>query len=112
MSFARIGVESDVYIYHHYQGFIECCGCSLTPAEDGKWVGYARLQTARRALRHLDAHISAGHKVPDRAYDKIYETYKFCLDDPIQPFLDTPEQRERQQKRIKRLFEFYAIGRK
>jgi hypothetical protein len=76
MSYARMnGVDSDVYVYHHYMGWIECCGCSITEAEDHEDLGFFKAHTAREILEHLDAHVSIGDIVPDRCYSRIREEY-------------------------------------
>lgn len=104
MSYARMnGVDSDVYVYHHYLGFIECCGCSLTPAEEYEDVGFAKLQTAREALTHLDLHVAAGDRVPERAYTSIKEEYP-DLDAQIEEYVTPPEVLERVRKKIEGLF--------
>ena len=58
MSYARWGEDSDVYMYHHVNGFIECCGCDL---EGGYSVV---LQTRTDAVKHLMKHKKEEHKVP------------------------------------------------
>ena len=95
MSYARFGAESDVYVYHHYIGFIECCGCSLVEAEDGEDFGFAKLQTAREALEHLDKHRAAGDEVPTRAYERIRSEYE-DLDAQIEPYI-APERKPRER---------------
>lgn len=76
MSYARFrqGV-SDVYVYHHYQGFIECCGCHLTKPETPDPWGFFYANTAREILEHLDQHRESGDLVPERAYVRIKEEY-------------------------------------
>lgn len=103
MSYARFGDDSNVYIYHHYMGFIECCGCWITEPEYGELIGFARLETPRRAIMHLMEHVSRGYMVPERAFDRIYEEYAECMDEPVKPFLQTPEQEARQKARLERL---------
>lgn len=103
MSYARFDDDSDVYIYHHYMGFIECCGCWITDPENGEDVGFAKLETPRRAIRHLMEHVSRGYKVPERTFDRIYEEYKDNMDEPVEPFVSTPEQAARQKARLERL---------
>ena len=104
MSYARMnGVDSDVYIFEHASGFIECCGCSLTAPEEYEDVGFARLYTAREALAHLELHDLAEDRVPQRAFDRIREDHP-DLDAPIEPYVTPPEVRERQLKRMRELF--------
>lgn len=94
MSYARFSAESDVYVYPHFAGFIECCGCSLSEAEDGEDFGFTQLQTAREALEHLDKHRAAGHEVPTRAYEHIRAEYE-DLDAQIEPYI-APERSPRE----------------
>jgi hypothetical protein len=76
MSYARMnGVDSDVYVYHHYLGWIECCGCNLTEAEPYEDVGFFKAHTAREILEHLDIHVDNGDMVPERCYSRIREEY-------------------------------------
>lgn len=104
MSYARMnGVDSDVYIFEHAGGFIECCGCRLTAPEDYEDVGFARLSTAREALAHLEWHVREGDKVPERAFERIREEHS-DLDAAIEPYVTPPEVRERQLARMRELF--------
>jgi hypothetical protein len=105
MSYARFDDYSDVYMYHHYQGFIECCGCWISDdiPEGYEDVPASRLNTPRRAIMHLMEHISRGYKVSDETFDRIYDEYKENMDEPLKSFLDTPEQQVRQKKRLDKL---------
>jgi hypothetical protein len=86
MSYARMnGFDSQVYIYHHYMGFIECCGCSLTEPEGSEDFGFFKANTAREILAHMDEHRAVGDLVPDRAYERIKEEYP-NLDSAIEEF--------------------------
>ena len=100
MSFERFS-SSDVYIFEHVGGFIECCGCWLSGSEDeDSWL--LKLNTPREALAHLDRHEEAGHDIGGarRRIEKEYED----LDAPIEPYVRTPEQEARHQELIKRIF--------
>lgn len=107
MSFERFG-SSDIYIYQHVGGFIECCGCSLeaplglTIEEDGPLFGFAKLNTPREALAHLDAHEAAGDDIGGarRRIEKEYED----LDAPIKPFVRSEEEEKRQRERLAKFF--------
>lgn len=100
MSYARMSDDSDVYIFSHASGFIQCCGCSITEPEDYEWVGFANLKTAREALEHLDKHVELGHTIPQRAFDRIREEHE-DLDAPIEEYVTPPEVRERVRKMLK-----------
>ena len=105
MSYARFDDYSDVYMYHHYKGFIECCGCWISdevPEEYGD-VPAPRFETPRRAIRHLMEHIEKGYKVSDDTFDRIYSEYQYQMDEPVAPFLETHDQRARQESRIAKL---------
>jgi len=103
VSYARMSDESDVYVYEHYAGFIECCGCRLTAPEDYEDVGFARLSTAREALEHLEWHVHEGDKVPAYTFENIRKEHE-DLDAPIEPYVTPPEVRERQLARMRELF--------
>lgn len=103
MSYARMSDSSDVYIFSHANGFIQCCGCSITEPDDYEIVGFANLNTAREALAHLDEHVALGHLVPQKAFDRIREEHA-DLDSPIKPYIIPAEIRERQQARLRELF--------
>lgn len=57
MSFARFSETSDVYIYSHYLGYIECCGCVL--------FGSFEADSLQEILDHISEHRVAGHKIPE-----------------------------------------------
>lgn len=77
MSYARWGSEgSDVYVYQHVGGGIECCGCLLMPMDGlSQWGAFTRLsfraQTAGEMYAHLGQHRDAGHKVPSSCFEDI-----------------------------------------
>lgn len=101
MSFERFS-SSDVYIYEHVSGFIECCGCHLALPDDEGFFGYERLKTPREALVHLDAHEAAGDDIGGarRRIEKEYEN----LDAPIEPFVRSEEDEKRQRERLREVF--------
>jgi hypothetical protein len=79
MSFERFA-SSDVYIFEHVSGYIQCCGCWLNDGgfgisveENDGW--FVNLKTPREALEHLDKHEAAGHDVGGarRRIEKEYE---------------------------------------
>lgn len=88
MSFERFS-SSDVYIYEHVAGYIECCGCVLATAEEGEIFAFTHLNTPREALAHLDAHEAAGDDIGGarRRIEKEYAN----LDAPIIPFFEDKE---------------------
>lgn len=86
MSYARFGWDnSDVYVFEHVSGFIQCCGCHLTKDNPDELFGFADLKTARLALEHLDEHVKAGDTVPASTFERIKEDHP-DLDAEIQPY--------------------------
>jgi hypothetical protein len=81
MSFERFG-SSDVYIFEHVGGFIQCCGCWFGQLEDSE--PFPEFKTPREALAHLDKHVEAGHNI-GRAKESILEGYE-NLDEVIEPY--------------------------
>jgi|688.fasta_scaffold52467_16 hypothetical protein len=85
MSFERFST-SDIYMFEHVDGFIECCGCWLSglglsiEADDF----FASFSTPRNALAHLDKHEQAGHDI-GHARKRIIEEYP-DLDIVIKPW--------------------------
>lgn len=65
MSYARFGADdSDVYVYEHVSGWLECCGCRL--------IGDCfRTDDVRDFLEHLVAHDEDGDVVPDSTFAEI-----------------------------------------
>lgn len=100
MSYARFSDDSDVYIYEHANGFIECCGCLITEPEPPEWAGFYKANTAREILHHIYAHLSLGHKVPERCIKRIEDEHP-DLDAQIPPYVPDPAQRERVRARMR-----------
>jgi len=103
MSFERFS-SSDIYIYDHVGGFIECCGCSLAKNEDGGafGFGFTHLKTPREALAHLDAHEAAGDDIGGarKRIEKGYED----LDAPIEPYVRDAESEKATREKLLRAF--------
>lgn len=105
MSYARFGWDgSDVYIYEHVGGFIECCGCSITEPDGHEDFGFFHAQTAREILTHIDKHIAQGDHVPDDCISRIKKEHP-DLDAQIPPYVQTPEEREATRKRFLEIME-------
>jgi hypothetical protein len=62
VAYARFGDESDVYVF--LADYLVCQKCCLT--EDGEYHQF-HARTTAQMVRHLDAHLSAGHRVPPEA---------------------------------------------
>ena len=99
MSFERFS-SSDIYIYEHVGGFIECCGCWFV---DWDTESFPQFKTPRKALEHLYRHSSAGHDIgsADRRIIKAYPD----LDIEIEPYVSDPAVSEARQTRLREIFE-------
>lgn len=102
MSFERFS-SSDVYIFEHVDGFIECCGCSLAKVGDSGVFGFTNLKTPREALAHLDDHEAAGDDIGG-ARARIEKAYP-DLDITIKTYEEDPEVLERIRQKIKEAIE-------
>jgi hypothetical protein len=98
MSFERFS-SSDVYIFEHANGFIECCGCWFV---DWDTEQFPQLATPREALEHLDVHEKAGHDIGG-ARNRIIKEYP-DLDVKIEPYVRSPEEEQRVRARMKEVF--------
>jgi hypothetical protein len=103
MSFERFS-SSDIYMFEHVSGYIECCGCSLAKAEDGGvfGFGFTQLATPSEALAHLDMHEIAGDDVGG-ARRRIEREYK-DLDAPIKPYVRDAESEKVTREKLLRAF--------
>jgi len=103
MSFERFS-SSDIYMFEHVSGYIECCGCSLAKAEDGGvfGFGFTQLATPSEALAHLDMHEIAGDDVGG-ARRRIEREYK-DLDAPIKPYVRDAESEKATREKLLRAF--------
>ena len=63
MAYARMGAESDVYVYQGPHRF-HCCGCILAGYE-------VTTDTPEQMAEHLQKHQREGHKVPTRAIARL-----------------------------------------
>ena len=107
MSYARFGEGSDIYVYEHVGGYFECCACSLSkpvksiftvgctdhplfgdkpPCEkcggegcdECMMPGNTCVKTRSEMISHIQAHIEAGHAVPDYAIKRLKEELNEC----------------------------------
>ena len=70
MSYARFSETSDVYVFAHVGGFVQCCGCALGDEWD--------FHSAAEVVAHLREHEEAGHVVPEHLFDEaLYEADDF-----------------------------------
>lgn len=73
MSYARIGKDSDVYVYADGgHSVLVCCACRLHP--NGLTQGAHESvfpETWGQALDHFLLHIRTGHRVPGRVFKRL-----------------------------------------
>lgn len=119
MSFERFS-SSDVYIFEHVGGYIQCCGCSLnyqksllrpneekiadylakSDSEDGDFdFDMINLKTPREALAHLEEHVALGDDI-GAAKQRILSEYP-DLDVKIQPYKRDPSSTARMQQKLR-----------
>lgn len=66
MSYARFSTpNSELYVYMHYLGHLDCCGC---------WLGddCFEAHSTQEMVDHLGAHVAAGHGVPDSVIPDLW----------------------------------------
>ena len=80
MSFERFST-SDVYIFEHVGGYIECCGCLFADWDKDWWPEF---KTPREAIAHLSRHEEVGHDT-GQAIKRIMKDYP-NLDIEIEPY--------------------------
>jgi hypothetical protein len=99
MSYARFGEGgSDVYLFAHVGGFVQCCGCVLLRLADDFDSPSVNLTSAESVVSHLREHVTAGHHVEEGLLDpKLYPADDFVVRvrspraQPADPFC--PDQR-------------------
>jgi hypothetical protein len=65
MAYSRF-FDSDIYIYPHVDGYIECCACWLNEKlETGLFGLSEKIQDDQTLEEHIDEHILAGHNIPE-----------------------------------------------
>jgi len=73
MSYARFGWDnSDVYVFLHVGGFIECCACVLAHED---WEPFHAGDT-QTMVNHLKKHEISGHVVPPSVYERLWEDHE------------------------------------
>lgn len=102
MSFERFS-SSDIYMFEHVGGFIQCCGCWFSGDWINEAVDFPEFKTPREALAHLDVHEQAGHDIGS-ARVRIEKTYP-DLDIQIQPYVTPPEVNERIKEKLRAAWE-------
>jgi hypothetical protein len=70
MSYARFGWDgSDVYVFMHVGGHLECCMCFLDDHQD---EGSFQAGGTQSMIDHLKRHELAGHVIPLDIYDNLW----------------------------------------
>ena len=71
MAYSRF-FDSDIYIYPHVDGYIECCACWLNEKlETGLFGLSEKIRDDQTLEEHIDEHILAGHDVPEGLLEEI-----------------------------------------
>ena len=72
MAYSRF-YDSDIYIYPHVAGYIECCACILNEPQDEYSLFSASLAiyNDEDLAEHIDLHASVGHNMPNMLYEQI-----------------------------------------
>jgi hypothetical protein len=68
MSYARMGWHSDVYVFMHVGGWLECCMCHLV--KDQEEISFRAFDT-ETMIAHLKKHVSLKEKVPSDIFDRL-----------------------------------------
>ena len=74
MAYSRFS-NSDIYIYPHVSGYIECCACWLNEGQDEYSLYSASVEITNDVdlARHLKEHAKAGHDMPDNLLQDILQ---------------------------------------
>jgi hypothetical protein len=71
MAYSRF-FDSDIYIYPHVEGYIECCACWLNEKLDTGLFGLSeKIENDQSLSNHIDEHIKAGHDIPEGLLEEI-----------------------------------------
>ena len=74
MAYSRF-FDSDIYIYAHVDGYIECCACWLNEnLDEYSLFGLSeKIDTDEKLIDHLEEHAKAGHDMPEDLLQDILE---------------------------------------
>lgn len=72
MAYSRF-TNSDIYIYPHTDGYIECCACFLNEAKDeySLFAASEKITNDNQLRAHLELHAKAGHNMPEDLLQEI-----------------------------------------
>jgi hypothetical protein len=103
MSYVRFAWDgSQVYMFEHCDGGIECCGCRFA---DKTGKGFPRFGTPEEAIAHLALHRRAGHFVPEYAITGLWNDIPGA-DEPSRP---EPAMMKRSKKMMAKAREGLAV---
>jgi hypothetical protein len=74
MAYSRF-TNSDIYIYPHIDGYIECCACWLNEGQDeySLFLGNVQIYDDIHLARHLKEHAKLGHEMPKNLLQEILQ---------------------------------------
>ena len=74
MAYSRF-YDSDIYIFPHIDGYIQCCACWLNENHDGYslFLANVKIYNDLDLARHLKAHAEQGHDMPDGLLQEILQ---------------------------------------
>jgi hypothetical protein len=72
MAYSRF-IDSDIYIYSHVAGHIECQACFLNEPQDEYSLFSASLSiyNDEQLIAHLEEHAKVGHNMPENLLQEI-----------------------------------------
>ena len=72
MAYTRFS-DSDIYIYPHIDGYIECCACWLNESDDeySLFLANVKIDNDLDLARHLKAHANQRHDMPENLLQEI-----------------------------------------
>jgi hypothetical protein len=72
MAYSRF-FDSDIYIYSHIDGYIECCACWLNDKlEDYSLFGLSeKITNDEQLIAHLEEHAKVDHNMPENLLQEI-----------------------------------------
>ena len=72
MAYSRFS-NSDIYIYPHIDGYIECCACWLNENKEeySLFLANVKIDNDLDLARHLKAHANQGHDMPEGLLQEI-----------------------------------------
>ena len=74
MAYTRFS-NSDIYIYSHIDGYIECCACWLNENKDeySLFLDNVKIYDDLELARHLKKHAAQGHEMPINLLQEILQ---------------------------------------